>query len=157
MTAKLNQKIDIRRAILNDAQAMKKCAEAAYQHYTDRIGKAPAPMFTDYSAVVARDGVFVAEINGRLAGILVLSVNADEIVLDNVAVLPEYQGIGIGGKIIQYAEDEARRRGFHLIKLYTNESMKENLALYAHMGYVEIDKRSENGYKRIYMQKNLNK
>lgn len=155
MTAKPNQKIAIRHAISNDAQIMRKCAEAAYQHYTDRIGKPPAPLLADYSALVAGDGVFVAEIHGKMVGMLVLVANDNRIILDNVAVFPEHQGKGIGGKLIQFAEDEARRRGFHSIDLYTNEAMTENIAIYAHIGYEEVDRRSEDGYRRVYMRKNL--
>jgi GNAT superfamily N-acetyltransferase len=156
MLVKLKPKIDIRHAVANDAEAMRRCTEAAYQHYTNRIGKPPAPMLADYSSVATSCNAFVAEIHGKFVGMIVLSAKADEIFLENVAVFPEHQGQGIGGKLIQYAEAEARRRGFHLIKLYTNEAMKENLVLYAHFGYVEIDRRSENGYQRVYMQKNLN-
>ena len=31
--------------------------------------------------------------------------------------------------------------------------MTENQAIYAHLGYREIERRSEDGYRRIYMEK----
>ena len=34
--------------------------------------------------------------------------------------------------------------------------MAENLAMYTHLGYVEVDRRSEHGYRRVFMEKVLN-
>ena len=39
--------------------------------------------------------------------------------------------------------------------LVTHEVMTENQAIYARLGYVEIDRRAEDGYRRIYMEKPL--
>jgi len=33
--------------------------------------------------------------------------------------------------------------------------MTENQAIYAHRGYCETDRRAENGYRRVYMEKVL--
>ncbi len=33
--------------------------------------------------------------------------------------------------------------------------MTENLAIYSHLGYRQIDRRSEDGYHRIFMEKTL--
>jgi ribosomal protein S18 acetylase RimI-like enzyme len=155
MTAKRKQRIDIRHAIPDDAKAMRMCAEAAYQHYKDLIGKPPAPIFADYSSLAAGENTFVAESHGKMVGMLVLVTRDDGIILDNVAVFPEYQGRGIGGKLIRFAQEEARRRGFHSIDLYTNQAMTENVAMYKYLGYVEVDRRIEDGYRRVYMQENL--
>jgi hypothetical protein len=37
----------------------------------------------------------------------------------------------------------------------THEAMTENQAIYARLGYVETGRRSEDGYRRIYMEKPL--
>ena len=39
--------------------------------------------------------------------------------------------------------------------LYTHESMTENIGLYEYLGYIETDRRTEKGYRRVYMRKNL--
>jgi hypothetical protein len=39
--------------------------------------------------------------------------------------------------------------------LCTHEVMTENQAIYARLGYVEVDRRAEDGYRRIYMEKSL--
>ena len=39
--------------------------------------------------------------------------------------------------------------------LYTHEKMTENLALYARIGYVEYDRRSQGAFSRVYLRKHL--
>lgn len=41
------------------------------------------------------------------------------------------------------------------MRLYTNEAMIENLALYAHLGFAETRRLVEDGYRRVYMEKHL--
>jgi hypothetical protein len=33
--------------------------------------------------------------------------------------------------------------------------MTENYAIYTHLGYQEVDRRTDDGYRRIYMEKTL--
>jgi GNAT superfamily N-acetyltransferase len=72
-----------------------------------------------------------------------------------VAVDPSHHGKGLGKTLIEFAEAEARREGFKSIYLYTHEKMTENQALYAKIGYVEFDRRTEKGLIRGYMRKSL--
>jgi GNAT superfamily N-acetyltransferase len=147
--------VTIRRSPPDDATAMKRCAEAAFRPYIARIGKPPAPMLADYDSLAGTEGVFVAELNGSVVGMVILTRETDGIWLNDLAVFPKHQGKRIGSALIQYAEDEARRQGFHSISLYTNEAMIENQSIYAHLGYEEVDRRTEDGYRRVYMQKRL--
>lgn len=45
--------------------------------------------------------------------------------------------------------------GIGKLQLYTNEVMTENVAIYTHLGYREIDRRTEDGYHRVFMEKTL--
>jgi len=131
-----------------DAYGITACVEAAYSPYIERIGRKPGPMLEDYSKVIGKHQVTVAESNGTIAGVLVLVLTPDGLLLDNVAVLPSHRGIG--KVLLQYAESEARRQGFASLYLYTHEKMTENQALYSRIGYVEYDRRVEYGFPRIY-------
>jgi ribosomal protein S18 acetylase RimI-like enzyme len=147
--------IQIRSAKAEDARSVAACVNAAYKHYVARIGKPPAPMLEDYAQVINERQVSVAERNGAIVGVLVLTRNENDFRLDNVAVEPSYQGLGIGRTLLELAESEARRQGLGSISLYTHENMVENQSLYARIGYVEYDRLAENGYARIYMWKVL--
>jgi len=56
---------------------------------------------------------------------------------------------------LQFAENEALKQGFTDLDLYTQESMTENIGLYEYLGYIETDRRTKKGYRRMYMRKNL--
>ena len=145
----------IRLAEPADVPAMAACVESAYQVYIPRMGRPPGPMLDDYSRVVLRDNVFVALAGERMAGLLVLKFDPDRALLDNVAVTPGYQGTGLGRRLIDFAEEEARKRGYACLDLYTNEVMTENLRLYNRLGYEETTRVLEKGYRRVYLQKRL--
>jgi len=145
----------IRPAQTGDADAVSAVVDAAYQHYIARIGKPPGPMLDDYAPRIADGQAWVLEDEGRIAGILVLEQTAAGLLLDNIAVLPEFQGKGFGRTLIDFAEAEARRRGCGSIELYTHALMTENIALYGRVGFVETHRVSEKGYDRVYMSKPL--
>ena len=145
----------LRLATAADAPAVTACVVAAYQHYVARIGKPPGPMLADYDEVLRTHRVFVLEREGAIVALAVLIVEHGRALLDNVAVLPQFQGRGFGRRLISHAEEEARRLGFGAIELYTHELMTENIALYQRLGYEVFAHRTEKGYKRIYMRKQL--
>jgi GNAT superfamily N-acetyltransferase len=143
----------LRPAQPTDAEAITACVDAAYRPYIERVGRKLGPMLEDYSKVICERQVTVAEVNGTIAAVLVLAVTSEGFLLDNVAVQPQHRGIGKA--LLKYAESEARRQGFGSIYLYTHEKMTENQTLYLKIGYVEYDRRLENGFPRVYMRKNL--
>lgn len=140
----------------HDALGVTACVNAAYRHYVERIGRPPGPMTEDYAKVIRERRVTVAESGGGIIGVLVLAVTQEGFLLENVAVDPSHHGKGLGRVLIEFAEAEARREGFASIYLYTHKKMTENQALYAKIGYVEFDRRTENGLTRVYMRKSLN-
>ena len=91
----------------------------------------------------------------RSLGLVVLEDQDGFLLLDNVAVAPAAQGRGFGRKLIAFAEEEASRRGFDEIRLYTHVLMVENIALYQRLGFVEIARVHEKGFDRVYMAKHL--
>jgi ribosomal protein S18 acetylase RimI-like enzyme len=88
-------------------------------------------------------------------GLVVLLQEDDHVLLDNVAVDPSSQGRGVGRALMAFAEEEARRRGFREIRLYTHQLMHENVALYPHLGYEETGRGEQAGYARVFFRKRL--
>lgn len=145
----------IRPAKPDDVVAIKCCVAAAYRVYLERMAKPPGPMLEDYSVVIRRHRVFVCEHGKELIGVLVMIERDGEILLDNVAVSPALQGQGVGSRLIAFAETQARSLGYLAMELYTHELMVENLAMYQAKGFVEIARRVEHGYQRVYLRKVL--
>lgn len=145
----------LRSAEAADASRVAELVDAAYAHYVERIGMLPGPMTNDYADVIRTRQVTVAERQGAIVGIIVLTVTDEGFLVDNVAVHPSHRGTGLGRALPQFAEAEAQRAGFDAIYLYTHEKMTENLALYARIGYVEYDRRSQGAFSRVYLRKHL--
>ena len=145
----------IRAATAADVSAIADIVEQAYRHYIARIGKLPGPMLDDYATRV-RDGVvWVLEEVAVIAGIIVLLTAPDYLLLDNIAISPARQGLGLGRRLLAFAEAEASRRGYCEIRLYTHQTMVENQRLYASIGYEETGRGTEAGYDRVFMRKQL--
>ena len=145
----------MRMAQPQDAQGLAACVAAAYQRYVPRMGKPPGPMLADYAEVIAQHQVWVAEVNGEIIGGLVLIPRADYLLLDNVVVHPDYQGRGVGRALLELADAEAMLQGYGELRLYTHETMIENIALYTRIGWVETHRGEQDGYARVFMRKPL--
>ncbi|WP_244128311.1 GNAT family N-acetyltransferase [Burkholderia gladioli] len=111
-------------------------------------------MLDDYAALIDAGRVRVVETNGAVQGLLVLIPEADAMLLHNVAVASAARGIGLGHHLLEYAEQAARASGYRVIRLYTNETMTENIARYTRIGYVQTHRESD-GMKRVFMSKPL--
>lgn len=147
--------MSIRLANLSDLDSVKDCAEQAYAHYVPRMGKEPAPMVADFGAQIEAGQVYVIVSGGKVAGFIVLYRRHDHLHIENVAVSPSHQGLGLGRALLSFAEEEAERRSLQAIELYTNVKMTENLKLYPRLGYREIDRREEGGFSRVFYRKRL--
>jgi ribosomal protein S18 acetylase RimI-like enzyme len=145
----------IRLAQPTDRETVEAIVRAAYSIYLDRMEKPPGPMLDDYAALIADGAVSVLADAGEIRAIIVLLPQPDHLLLDNIAVRPDSQGMGLGRRLIAFAETKARRLGFGELRLYTHQTMTENVALYTRLGFVETGRGRENGYDRVFMTKRL--
>lgn len=147
--------VTLRPATPADASGVAACVCEAYVHYIERIGRQPGPMLEDYSKVIAESSVHVAVQSGSVVGAIVLMETAEGFYVDNVAARPSVKGVGVGRALLQFAEQQARQRGYASIYLATHELMVENRELYKRIGYVEYDYRVINGFPRVFFHKAL--
>ena len=149
----------IRAAIAADVPVIAQIVDHAYRHYIAGMGKPPGPMLEDYAARVSEGVVWVLEEGAVIAAIIVLLPAVNYLLLDNIAVSPNRQGLGLGRRLLAFAETEALRRGYREIQLYTHQTthqtMVENQRLYASIGYEETGRGTEAGYERVFMRKQL--
>jgi ribosomal protein S18 acetylase RimI-like enzyme len=145
----------VRPATAHDVAAITQIVGDAYRRYIPRIGQPPAPMLDDYAARVSDGVVSVIEQGDTVRGVLVLLPEPDHLLLENIAVDPEYRGAGLGRRLLAFAEAEARRQGYRELRLYTHETMIENQRLYARIGYEETGRGTEAGFERVFFRKRL--
>jgi GNAT superfamily N-acetyltransferase len=68
---------------------------------------------------------------------------------------PEHRGIGVGSRILERLEEEARRGGRRKVRLDTNRSLREAQALYLRAGYHRIARYNDNPYAQQWYEKEL--
>ena len=145
----------IRPAEPGEAAAIRGLVTDAYAGYAAQVGRTPGPVRDDYARRIAASEVWVLEHVGEITGVIVLKEEPDRLVIDNVAVEPAAQGNGFGRAMIAFAAEEARRRGFGVLRLYANVTMIKNIALYKRLGFVEVERFSNKGTTRIAMAKRI--
>jgi ribosomal protein S18 acetylase RimI-like enzyme len=146
----------IRRATSADVDAVASVARNAYEKYIARIGRIPEPMSADYAAIVADGDTWVAVgPAGLIIGALTLRDGNDHLLIRSIAVDPAQQGRGIGRLLLDLAETQARARNRTELRLYTNELMRENQAIYARHGYVRTRREERADRVLIHMAKRL--
>ena len=137
-------------------EQISECARLAYGKYVSVIGKKPAPMIANFSELIKKECVYI-EKHGEetLTGFIVFYPKDGVMHLENVAVHPDYQGQGVGNRLIKHCEMDGKRLNCSSVELYTNEKMVENTMIYPKLGYVEFDRRTEDGFYRVYYRKVL--
>lgn len=136
-----------------DVDAIHQLVRVAYAKYGERMDRPPGPVTRDYSGPVSAGDVWV--VGEPLCGVICLEMGDDSLLIENVAVDPAAQGNGLGRRLLEFAEAQAAQRGLPRLTLYTHEVMTENLAIYRHLGYRETGRRTDNGYRRVFMAKLL--
>ncbi|MDX1566516.1 MAG: arsenic resistance N-acetyltransferase ArsN2 [Longimicrobiales bacterium] len=78
----------------------------------------------------------VAETEGRLVGVAGLEIHGPDGVLRSVAVMPAYQGAGLGGRLTERSLDAARERGLRRVYLLTTTAEE----FFPRFGFRRIDR-----------------
>jgi GNAT superfamily N-acetyltransferase len=145
----------LRLATDDDVDAVRAVVHAAYGGYGPLLGRTPMPMLTDFAVAIREHEVWVAEVDDRIVGVLELIPREDHLWIDNVAIDPEHQGRGLGRRLLKYADDEARRRGYESLGLLTNERYVRNIAMYERYGYRETHRTPHLGTDLVHFRKEL--
>ena len=146
---KLND-ITIKVADSNDAKGLHRCMERAYLAYSSMFGGVRLPpMDVDYGEEIRLFPVWVALKRNNVVGGLIMVFERENASVANIAVSPEAQGLGLGRKLMNFAEKEAKKRGYSELKLATHVLLEDNVSLYKHLGW----KVTSSDETRIYMDK----
>jgi ribosomal protein S18 acetylase RimI-like enzyme len=110
-----------------------------------------------------KDGceVFVAESRGKVVGFIVYNMNSRNDNIDNLVVAKEEQGKGVGRALVEYVEQLAMARGYHIIRTDTTENAEgvpwKAYGFWRKIGYEDTGERvlTEYGFKVIPLVKRL--
>jgi len=87
------------------------------------------------------DAWVLREAGGRLAGYFLLMPVVDEMHLLNITVRPDLQGQRLGRRLMDKVRERAAAAGMESILLEVRPSNRHALAVYRHLGFVQIGMR----------------
>ena len=109
------------------------------------------------SYVLEKGGeIFFAILDGEVVGTAAM-IQTDKGIyeLAKMAVARQFQGLGIGKKLLKRCVDFSKEREATEIFLITNDSLKPALSLYLSFGFVLNDQNDDNRYERGNTKMNL--
>jgi ribosomal protein S18 acetylase RimI-like enzyme len=144
----------IRLATPADVEAIRALTREAYARWVPVVGREPLPMTADYEAAVRAHRFDLLYVDGALAGLIETVDEGEQLLIENVAVAPAFQGQGLGRRLLAHAEAIAREAGRSRVRLYTSALMAANIELYQRLGYA-IDGREVTleGRNAVHMSK----
>jgi DNA-binding MarR family transcriptional regulator/GNAT superfamily N-acetyltransferase len=75
--------------------------------------------------------------------------------LKRMWVAPSARGLGVGRRLLSELEREAERHASRIVRLETNQSLTEAIALYRSSGYVEVAPFNDEPYAHHWFEKRL--
>ena len=97
-----------------------------YRHFEWRLARRHVPL-----AAAPRAALFLMMFHAT-------DFPGDELYLETIAVHPRARDRGVGGALLRFADDEARRRGRRSVSLYCICSNTRAHALYRRLGYEDV-------------------
>ena len=129
--------------------------EAAFARYAPRMEGPPAPLLADYTRLCERGGVVALRSGRRIVGVLVSDIVGKTLQIETMAVHPDFEGLGYGSTMLEWAIDDALANGASAVTLYTNVVMHEARAFWEASGFQLTGHRVEDGYDRLYFRRSL--
>jgi DNA-binding MarR family transcriptional regulator/GNAT superfamily N-acetyltransferase len=134
-------------------------AMAAYfAEIGERFGFEPGDAWLeDAEAMTGPDGFFVVATSDGEAvacgGVHRLPDGAAEI--KRMWVHGDWRGAGLGARLLRHLEDVVRDRGYDVVRLDTNDTLLEAIAMYERAGYHAIERYNDNPWARRWFEKTL--
>ena len=124
----------------------------------ERFGFEPGDAWQhDADSMAAPDGFFVvATSDGEpvaCGGVQRLPDGAAEV--KRMWVHDSWRGAGLGARLLRQLEDLARARGHAVVRLDTNDTLVEAIAMYERAGYRSIERYNDNEWARCWFEKRL--
>ncbi|QDP94695.1 GNAT family N-acetyltransferase [Microlunatus elymi] len=111
----------------------------------------------DAEAMSPPDGIFLVVVDDvepvACGGLQTIGPGIAEI--KRMWVHPEWRGAGLGRRLLAALELRAVELGRDRIRLDTNDTLTEAIAMYQRAGYRKVDRYNDNPYARLWFEKEL--
>ncbi|WP_058281081.1 GNAT family N-acetyltransferase [Ruegeria denitrificans] len=126
------------KATQDDVAMVTDCITAAYAKARETIDDLP-DVTSNLAEEIAEHCVVLAHNDDGLKGVIIYAQQGTAMKVLNLAVSPLAQGQGIAGILLSRAEADACKAGCTHMELRTHRLMQDTRAIYAHLGWVEIE------------------
>lgn len=145
---------DIRRADLQDCDAVASLQRAAYAQNAIVLGATPIPLAADYSEILRDMECWVVDGSDGIDGALILEYRPGDMLIWSVASHPQARGRGVGRELLAFAHNRARENRRDTIRLYTASVYDSNIAWYRRQGFIEESRETLSDRVKVNMIKN---
>jgi GNAT superfamily N-acetyltransferase len=131
--------IEVRLANPDEAEIVRQITLDAFESSRELLNPPAGALFEtieELNALIATQGVVLALLDGEPVGACRMTIYEDHIYCGRLGVFPDAQGKGVGTAILNFLEEEARKRNLPEVRLATREVLAENVAYYQKLGYV---------------------
>jgi GNAT superfamily N-acetyltransferase len=137
-------------------------AVAAVGRYFAEIGQrfgyvADGQSEKDAVLLVPPAGVFVLALSdgapAACGGVQTIGDGVGEI--KRMWVSDDWRGAGLGSRLLRHLEDQSRGLGHRVVRLDTNASLTEAIAMYERFGYERIERYNDNPFATNFYEKRL--
>jgi predicted N-acetyltransferase YhbS len=139
----------LREATDQDAPLLLQVLQTAFEEYRGRLDPpsgAHSETVEKLRQKLTTSHVVVAEVEGEIAGCVFYEAENGSMHLERLAVLPSYRRRGLGRRLIDYVEAQARALNLPHVRLGVRVVLKDNWAYYERLGYRLIEYKSHAGY-----------
>jgi GNAT superfamily N-acetyltransferase len=88
-------------------------------------------MSANYETAIAHHIIDLYDTGDEPIALIELVPEPSQLLVENVAVLPDHQGKGIGDTLLRHADEVARSLRLPELRLYTNAAFASNIAFYS--------------------------
>jgi GNAT superfamily N-acetyltransferase len=133
----------IRPATGDDGESLRDVERAAGARFRD-VGMPEIaddePGSVEFLATYAAGGrSWVAEVDGGIAGYVLVDVVDGNAHVEQISVHPDHQGRGVGRALLDHVRAWAADRSMAAVTLTTFREVPWNAPLYRHLGFVDLD------------------
>ena len=145
----------LRRGTTEDFDLIRDFTRAAYAKWIPLIGREPLPMAADYETAIREHRFDLLYKEDALAALIETITRSDHLHIQNLCVSPEFQRLGLGSQLLNYAQDMAAHENLPALRLDTNRYFTGNVDLYLRHGFSIDWENPVDGGVHVHMVKRI--
>ncbi|RZI55353.1 MAG: GNAT family N-acetyltransferase [Pseudomonas sp.] len=112
-------------------------------------------MKADYKLAIKNHQIDLLEIEDRLVALIEMIPETEWLLIENLAVAPNFQCSGYASALIKRAQDTAKELHIRGLRLFTNKMFNSNVDFYVRQGFTVDYEEPFMGGITVYMIKSL--